>query len=190
MTREKPKAEQALLRNRWIAWTAIIALFAHRRPARCRVDSAAYAALRNDLIATCRSLAQVDGERRSFYTALEETVLPWLTPRVLARTDQEILCTLLRRCLEVERELTGRRWVLLRPSHVRLAATVAVGGIVLGLAWSLLAAGAPTVLDALRDMVDAARRTITYAEHVPKWWWLAGIVVAAAMYAVSRTARA
>src|SRR5262249_16392728 len=82
------------------------------RPARRRVDPRAYTTLRNELIAACRSLAETDGERRSYYAALEDMVRPWLSLRVLARTDREILITLLSHCRELERKVTGRRRVL------------------------------------------------------------------------------
>jgi hypothetical protein len=188
MTGQNSRAQRDLLRDHWSRWTAIVALFARRRPARRRVDPVAYATLRDDLIAACRSLAETDAERRSYYTALEDTVRPWLSPHVLDRTDREILFTLLSRCHEVERELTGRRWVLEWPSHLGPAPMIAAGAVVVGLAWALQEFGLP-VLAALRDAADTAWLTFKFASPLQKLSAIAVLIVAASIYTVSRSVR-
>jgi hypothetical protein len=188
MTGGNSRASRDRLRFHWSRWTAIVALFARRRPARRRVDSVAYAALRNELIAVCRSLAEEDGERRAYYTALEETVRPWLSPRALARTDRELLFMLLDHCREVERELGGRRWVPNRLFHFNLVPWIATGAVVFGLAWFLLEFGLP-VLEALRDLIATAWLTIQYSSNFLKLSVLAVVLVVASSYAISRTAR-
>ncbi len=189
MMRKNPRAERDLLGDYWSRWTAIVAIFARRRPARRRVDSRVYAALRHDLIAACRSLAEADEERRPYYTALEDTVRPWLSPRVLERTDREILFTLLLRCRELERELSGKRWRPEWPLRFGHAPwMIAAGALVVGLGWAFQKGGLP-VLDAVRDVADTAWLTIKQTGNLPEFSAIAVLIVAAAMYVISRTAR-
>jgi hypothetical protein len=191
MRGQNPRAERDFLRDRWSRWTAIVALHARRRPGRRGVDPRAYATLRNDLIAACRSLAEADGERRSYYTALEDLVRPWIDLRVLARTDREILCTLLSRCREVEQDLGGRRWRREWPFPFAPAPMIAAGAALVALAWALLAFGSP-VLAVLRGTFDAAWLTVKYSGYLggfPMLSLVAVLLVVAAMFAISRTAR-
>jgi hypothetical protein len=189
MTGDKPKATPELLRDRWGQWATIVGLFARRRPARRRVDPMAYAALRDDLIATCRSLAEADGRRRSYYLLLEEMVRPWLSPRVLARTDREILCTLLDRCREVERELGGRRWGLGWPIGLGPVPMLIAGGIIVPcLVWALLEFGSPAIV-AARDVIDTAWLTLKYASGYHKLSVVSVSIVVGAIYTIHRSAR-
>jgi hypothetical protein len=187
MIGQNPRPRWVLVRDHWSRWTAIVELFARRRRSRRRLDPGAYTTLRNELIAACRSLAETerDGELRSYYTALEDTVRPWLSLRVLARTDREILFTLLSRCREVERELTGRRWKPEWPSTFAPAPMIAAGVVVLGLAWTLLGSVLPALV-ALRDAADTVWLTIRFADDLRTWSVLAVIIIIAAMYVVSR----
>jgi len=190
MRGERRKTDRDVLRDCWGRWTAILALFAQGRPARRRVDPRAYAALRQELIAACRSLAEADGPERPFYAGLEETVKPWLKLSVLERTDREILAGLLLHCREVERKLNGRRWRPAWPRDWRPAmAIVAAGAVIGGLVW-LLSPGGLSILNTLRDAADTIWLTIEYADNTQKWSAIAVIIVLASMFIVSRTARA
>jgi hypothetical protein len=188
MMGDDTKISRKLLRKCWGRWTAIVSLFAKRRPARQRIDPRAYAALRKDLIAACKSLAGADGERRSYYRALEETVRPWLSLRVFARTDREILSRLLDHCRDVERELWGRRWRLHWPRDFRPMSMITVGTAAMGLAWILLELGGPVAV-AARDTVDTAWLTIKYSNGYYKLAVLAVLIVVGAMYTISRSVR-
>jgi hypothetical protein len=140
-------------------------------------------------MAACRSLAEADEERRPYYTALEETVRPWLSPRVLARTDREILSTLLDRCRAVERELGGRRWTPEWPRDRWPGWMFIAGAVGLVLAWSLPEFSHPAV-EAARDVADAAWLTIKYAGGYYKLSALAVLIVAGAVYTIARSVRA
>jgi hypothetical protein len=188
MNGQNPKAQRDLLRDDWSRWTAIVALFARRRPTRRRVDPRAYTTLHNELIAACRSLAEADAERRSYYTELEDMVRPWLNPRLFARTDCEILFTLLSRCRAVERDLTGRRKVLEWLSPSAPGPMIATGAVVLGLAWAVLTFGLP-VLVIVRDAFDTAWLTIKYSSDLSKLSVVGVLIIVGAMSAIARTAR-
>jgi len=191
MRGQNPRPDREVLRDGWSRWTAIVALHVRGRPARRGVDPRAYATLRDELIAACRSLAEVDDERCSYYTALEDLVRPWINPRVLARTDREILGTLLSLCREVEQDLGGRRW---RPEWtfpVVPARMLAAGAALVALAWALLVFG-PPVLAVVRDTFDVAWVTLKYSGYLggfPMLSLVGTLLVVAAMFVVSRTAR-
>jgi hypothetical protein len=190
MRGEMPKTDPDLLRDCWGRWTAIVALFAQGRPAGRRLDPCAYADLRRELIAVCRSLAQADGPERRFYAGLEETVKPWQYLRVFEHTDREILAGLLLRCREVERQLNRtksrpvwqRRW---RPAM----AIVAGGAVIGGLIWFLLSMADLPVLYSVRDSADTIWLMIKSADNWQKGLAIAVVVVAAAMFIVSRSAK-
>ncbi len=169
----------------------MLALFAQNRPARRRLDPLAYAALRNELIAACRSFAETDDPNRPFYAGLEETVKPWLDLRVLEHTDREILSSVLQHCRAAERELDGgesrRAWV----RRVGLAlAIVGIGAVTGGLVWLLLPAADRAMLNSVREAADTIWLTFWHADDWQKWSAVAVIVVLASMFIASRTARA
>jgi hypothetical protein len=188
MMGQNARSQRDVLQTHWSRWTAIVALFARRRPARRWVDPRAYATLQNELIAACRSLAEADGERRPYYTALEDTVRPWLSLRVLARTDREILFTLLSHCRAVERQLTGRTRVLAWPFPFAPAPALVAGIAVLVLAWAVTEFGilVPAIV---RDAFDTAWLAIKYSGNLPKLSVAGVLMIIAAMLAISRTAR-
>jgi len=194
MRGERRKTDRDVLRDCWGRWTAIVALFTRGRPARRRLDPGAYLALRNELIAACRSLALADDANRTFYAGLEETVKPWLNFRVLERTDREILTGLLLHCRLVERQLSGGKSTLAVPRHWGPVLAIVAGGAVIGgligLVWLFLPMADLSVLNTVRDAADTIWLTIWYAENWQKWSTIAVIIVVAAMYIVSRTARA
>jgi hypothetical protein len=191
MTGEKRKTDRDVLRDCWCRWTAILSLFARGRPARRRLDPCAYAALHKELIAACRSLAEADGPEQAFYASLEETVKPWLNLRALDRTDREILTGLVLHCRKLEHKLSGRKWRLAWPRHREPAVAIVAGGAVLGgFLWLLLPVASLSALITLRDAVDMTWLTIKYADDWQKACVFAVIVVVAAMYIVSRSARA
>jgi hypothetical protein len=191
MRGERQRTDFDVLRDCWGRWTEILSLFARRRPARCRLDPCAYAALHKELIAACRSLAEADDPERAFYASLEETIKPWLNLRALERTDREILTGLALHCREVERKLSGRKWRLAWPRQGGPAMAIVAGGAVLGgFLWLLLPVASLSVLITLRDAIDLAWLTIKFADNWQKACVSAVMVVVAAMYIVSRSAKA
>jgi len=95
------------LEGKWREWTSIIELFALRRR-RFHLDWHEYDKLHKDLIEACRTRAETAAETQQvYYRKLEDLVLPWLTPKVLAQTEREILFSLLLNCRQVDRELSG-----------------------------------------------------------------------------------
>lgn len=191
MRGERRRTDRDVLRDCWGRWIAILSLFARGRPARRRLDPRAYAALRQELIAACRSLAEADGPERSFYASLEETVQPWLNLRALDRTDREILSDLLLHCREVDCKLNGRKWRPAWPLHWGPAMAIVAGGAVIGgLVWLLLPMANLSVLNSVRNAANAIWLTIWYADNWQKGSTIAVIVVVASMFIVSRTAKA
>ncbi|MFO0841670.1 MAG: hypothetical protein U0797_04610 [Gemmataceae bacterium] len=116
MPRQAQEARLVELVRCWQHWTAVVELFARRRPARHRVDPEEYGRLYQDLLEACRDMA-ARGERRPLCEKLEALVQPWLTPKALGQADAELLQDLLRRCRQAEEELLGgtrppgREWV-------------------------------------------------------------------------------
>ena len=187
MRAERRRTDVDVLRDCWSRWTAILSLFAERRPGRSRLDPGAYADLRNELIAVCRSLAEADGPERQFYAGLEETVKPWLNLRVLARTDREILTGLARHCRQVEWKLRGRKWRLAWPHDGGPSlAIVAVGAVICGLVWIIMPAAVISLLNTVLDVTNTMWLTVKFADDWQKMSASAVIIVAGAMYIVSR----
>jgi hypothetical protein len=190
MSGARRRTDREVLGDCWGRWTAIVELFARRRPSRNRLDGRSYAALRTDLIAACRSAAEADEPRRPFYAGLEELVRPWLDVRTFARADPEILNTLLLHCRKMHRELGGRGLSLKLP--LRSAPTLALTGAgvaAAGLVWALERTTGLSMIDAVRDVVDTVWLSILFADNFWKWSVLVVIVVVAAIYTVSRSAR-
>jgi hypothetical protein len=190
MRDEREKANLKALCDCWSQWTDIIALFAQRRRARRFVNPRAYSALRAELVAACRSLAEIDTQKRSYYLGLEEIVRPWLSLGVLRRTDNELLVFVLQRCREIEKELSGRKWgrQLARSLSPTLP-IVAGAAVILLLLWLIQMLGVPVVVK-LRDAVDTFWLAIKYADTFEKLAAIAVIIVLVSIYTVSRTLRA
>jgi hypothetical protein len=149
MAGQDTTAEQAALRRSWQRWTAIVALFALRRPGRHRVDPREYARLHQDLLQACRGLAGTAEELgRPFYRHLESLVEPWLTPQVLAEGDREVLLDLLGRVRRAGRGLeVGRRALAVRRWCATGVLFLAVALGVVALAWCLRWADLPRLED-------------------------------------------
>jgi hypothetical protein len=97
------------LRPCWGRWTAVVELFANRRPGRRRVDPQAYLEVHRGLTEACRtSVDRGEEPGPDFFRRLEGLVLPWLDTSVLAKADREILLDLLAPCRDVEKELRCR----------------------------------------------------------------------------------
>ena len=190
MRGQRWRTDRDVLRDCWGRWTAILSLYVRRRPARRRLDPRAYADLRKELIATCRSLAEAGGPERPFYASLEETVKPWLDLRVFDRTDREILFRLLAHCRKVEHELNGRKWRPAWSFSGKLVLWIVSGGAVIGgLIWILSMLGLP-VLATLEGAADTIWISFKYADNWQKASVTAVMVVVASMYIVSRSAKA
>jgi hypothetical protein len=99
------------------------------------VDPGEYHSIYRELTSTCRELASADDEaRRDDYKRLEATVRPWLSLKVLDRTDRAILDSLLDRCRQVDRELGAKPLV---DGRVVLAVLLPVGLVALSfVGWS------------------------------------------------------
>jgi hypothetical protein len=190
MRRERGRTDRQVLRDCWCRWTAIVGLFALRRPARRRVDPGVFVALRQQLIEVCQRLAEADKQKSSYYARLEEMVRPWINLRVLSRTDQEILFMLLLRCREVERELTGKRRNLEWQPQIGLFLAIAFAAGAAGVALASVIRGLNlSMLDPVRDTVDAIWRGLKNADAFQQTSVVAVIVIIAAIYVVSRSAR-
>jgi serine/threonine protein kinase len=99
----------ATLEEYWRHWTGVVEIFALRRSRR-HVDWQEYHEVHQGLIESCRARALEAAEpKRSFYRHLEDLALPWLTPKILAQVDQEILFSLLLCCRRAEQELGSER---------------------------------------------------------------------------------
>jgi hypothetical protein len=191
MTGQTQRTGPDALRACWSRWTAIVALFARRRPARRRIDPRAYAALRQELLAACRSCATADDKKRRYYAELEEIVRPWMELNVFNRTDREILSALLKRCREVERHVTGRRWTLSSVSEFWRAPAIAFAGAVwvLVMVWVLQLFGF-SVLEYVRDWANLVWVWIKYTDRFQQMSVIAVAFIIVAMYAVNRSVRA
>ena len=99
-----PLVRSPALTELWQRWSEILMWFALKRPDRKRVKPAYYEALYRELIATCQEMATSDLKRRKFYESIAELVSPWLTTRVLERTDRSLLLDLWQRCQQVDRQ--------------------------------------------------------------------------------------
>ncbi len=191
MRRRACSGEQEVdaLRKQWSQWTAIVELFAWRRGARRRVDPQAYGALRREIIAACRSLAQSDPHNASRYRSLEVVVRPWLNPRVLNRTERELLLSLLARCRDAEAGLSGRswQWSVPRPAVLVFLGALAVAALFLlsGTLNSVLTAS----VERLRDWTTQIEIAIKWSTDFQRVFFLGSVLLVVSMFAIMRTKR-
>jgi hypothetical protein len=172
-------------------WTKLIEPFARSRSARSRVDLGEFARLHHRITAQCRNLASTsDDDGRKLYEELEATVQPWLSPRVLAETDNDLLNQLLERCRRLECALGSRT----KPRPVRrfpapvlalLVAAATVAGAFLSTIDGLWAG--------LREALQDLSRTIHHAcgrlSDMEQLFALAVVLIVISVYNVTRTAR-
>src|SRR5262245_19043653 len=172
----------AALRQHWGLWTAMVELFARRSRAR-RVDPREYQALHRDLLAACRGAAEAAEEsRRPFYERLEELARPWLSPRVLERTDRDMLLDLLDRCREAGRELGA----VPRGSSTWVIALLGCVAALAALLW-----GAYRVRGQVLKFTEAAWKAVASAvSELPEWSLPAAVAEAALVVAMHLVLRA
>ena len=101
-----PERLDPALRPLWRRWSLLLqTVIKGSGPA--RVNPETYRAVHMNLLLACRSAAEsaVSSERRAFYQELVSIVQPWLTLQTFARTESEMLQSLLERCRQAELEL-------------------------------------------------------------------------------------
>jgi hypothetical protein len=187
----KPRSDSigpASLATHWRRWSAVVELFARRRPARRRVDPREYRALYCELTASCRDLASAGDEAgRAYYERLEATVRPWLSLRALEHADREVLGSLLDRCRQVDRELGG--WSL--PIYRVLALTVLLPSALVALSaltWN--ARGSLfTVVELMQDWSNVIWFATRRASDLEKLFALGLILISTSIIMISCTAR-
>jgi hypothetical protein len=181
---------EATLRATWGRWTAIVELFARRRPARLRVDPRAYVALHGELIATCQALAvSGDESKRPFLRELEELVQPFLTTRVLAKTDREVLFDLLFRCRDIERMLRGATWTMAASRWVApVFLSIVLGLVAFILIWITWGSWIP-LWYRMRDWSDVVWITIKRSNDISWLIFLGVAVILTSIAILSRPAR-
>jgi hypothetical protein len=180
----------ATLRRCWRQWTAVVELFARRRPLRHVVAPQQYEALHRELLAACRTPAGMAAEtKRDFYQDLESLVQPWLSLYVLEQTPRDILFDLFARCQQVERELGCRTWVdNLRRWALPLAALLTVAAGVALLVWT----ADRVLLPALVKLSDCWQVVwfATKRSSATQQWGAAGILaIVIAIFLLTRSPR-
>ncbi len=169
----------------------MVELFASRRGARQRVDPQKYGALRHEIIALCRALAETDPGNASLYRSLEGVVRPWLNLRVLNRTERELLVSLMARCRDAEAGLYGRRrsWRWSVPGR---AVLVFLGALAVA-AMFLLSRTMSSILyasvEVLRDWTTQTVVAIRWSTDSQRVFFLAGAFLVVSLIAISRTRR-
>ena len=170
----------------WRRWMEIVEMYALHHHVRGRVDPRYYENLHRELRSACFAPTVNEADQR-YYATIEIFVRPWLSLNVLEDTDHEILCSVLERSRQIDRELNGAdRFHHVRQWGGRLLAV----GVVAALAAALAMLGMEKLL---RDGFNAAYDFVTkLASGVT---WIQGTIavgVAAAIISfclVSRTTR-
>jgi hypothetical protein len=189
MNRRSGSVVTDALKKDWCRWTEFIALMVRTRTPRPRVDLREYEGLHRRIIAACRELAGSGDEAdRAYYEGLEATVRPWLSPRVLAVADREILGLLLERCRRVERELGGRVGVRVVVRRASRSLLVVASSTVLFLTWAAGDLWLPLVGDVM-DWWVSFRFSLSRMSDMEKLCALGAIMILVSIYNVSRTAR-
>ena len=171
----------------WRRWTEIVAMYATRHRACGRLDPQHYQKLHRELRSACLAPTVGEADRR-VHEAIEILTRPWLSLSVLENTDHEILCSVLGRCRQVDRELHGADRTRFAPKrHGRLFAASAL------LALLAIAAAFTGLRKPVRSGLNDIRESIMRIdwEVSPIQVIIASGVVAAVVcvWLVARTAR-
>jgi hypothetical protein len=184
-------SKRTALAKLWHRWTTVVEQFATQKRGRHRLSGPAYSALHQDLLQTCRCLADTaDKQGRGIYKNLESLAQPWMSPIALAKADLEVLSDLLRRCRQAERELAGR-------TGTRLVGIFAWLGLALAatIFWFVLLNGFGNGgWASLRKQVNQELRALRFAlsSSDTTWIWIggSGVLALLAAWLVMRAIRA
>jgi hypothetical protein len=120
MTRLPQQSELVHLQRCWQRWSAVVELFAFRRPGRRGIKQSTYKTLHRELLEACQDLeATASGKDKTNYHQMSTIARPWLSVQALARADHLILLSLRESCQTMGREIGAPRE---RTWHPRLGA--------------------------------------------------------------------
>jgi hypothetical protein len=103
------KYELITLRHSWQQWTRLVEVYAVKGRFRRPVGLSEYRRVHSQLLLCCRTVIEIsEVGQKPFYESLEELAKPWMSPRILARTEPHFLADLADLCHQAERQLTGR----------------------------------------------------------------------------------
>jgi hypothetical protein len=180
--------ELATLRRSWQRWTRLVEGFTAKSRLRRSIDIGEYRRVHTRLLLSCRAVIELseDGQR-SFYESLEELAKPWMSPRILARTESQFLADLADLCHQAEKQLTGR--VGGSGRRLLLGTLGVIGALGAGYFGVSRSAGGIQTLDSLRTypiMLYRAAIATTYGQRLA----LGGIILTIAlMFIASRVRR-
>ncbi len=117
------------IRSQWREWTAIVALFAQRRPGRHHVSKTNYQRLHGELLSRCQEKLASAEERCPLYQRMTELARPWRSVEALDAAEVEIARDLFDRCREVQRVL-GDRPAAARQARASLFLALSAGAAV------------------------------------------------------------
>ena len=117
------------IRSQWREWTAIVALFAQRRPGRHHVSKTNYQRLHGELLSRCQEKLASAEERCPLYQRMTELARPWRSVEALDAAEVEIARDLFDRCRGVQRVL-GDRPAAARQARASLFLALSAGAAV------------------------------------------------------------
>ena len=196
MANEVRRTDRDILRDCLTRWTDVLSLFERSDPARHRLETDAYAALRDELIAACRlcavraRLLGGSDPEGAFYAGLEEIVKPWLDLHMVDRTDREILASVMEHCKQVESQLKGAKWKPEASSRRLSPVVIAVGGtVIFALICLVVMAIDLSSLGELREATDTLWLKIKLAESWLKWSAVGVVVALGLIFIVSQSTK-
>jgi hypothetical protein len=167
-----------------------VELFARRRAARNRIDTAEYAQLHRDLVDRVRALGRNASDvEAAFYRYLEDLVQPWLDLQVLGRAEREILFDLLIRCREVEVQLGRRSWMRLLRARAAPAPLGAMFFAIILLCIDRSSLVLWTILNQARGLCDDVMFRIVHSTDLERLFVVGLVLIAVSIYSISRTAQ-
>jgi hypothetical protein len=184
------QSELATLRLCWQQWTRVVERYAFANRSRRPVDHAEYIRLHTRLLQSCRSLIEVseDGQA-SFYESLVELAKPWMSSRILARTECLFLADLSVLCHRAEKQLTGRvRWPKLRLRFL-VRFLCAIGAMGIGLFALSQSSDGMLKLSSVRSYSMTLYRTALANMHGQSLALVGIVVVIASIFFVMRVRR-